>query len=192
MEYYYEQYVVSDEKKRNQKKKILLIVVMIVFILMSAFSFISIWFAGIGIELAIWIVMFLLSLASVFFIRRFRNRLDVDFDYILKDERLIVVRVFNRKTRKKYVDVEVKAISALGRVSGGNADRYMSMPQTKKLYANLSQDEDKVFYAFFASGTDRNLLFWEPDEQMLICFRRIIGRDIVDKRQIAGIDTRNA
>lgn len=185
MDIYYEQYLISDEKNRNKKKKILLGVAMGLFVLTSVAFFILFYLslmAGGGVtEILIMGFMFVLSVASFFVLRRQKNRLDVDFDYILKDERFIIVRVFNRKARKKYVEVDVKAIQALGKISGDNAGRYISMPQVKKMYANISEDEDKVYYAFFTNGPDRTVLFFEPNDEMLAFFRRIIGRDIVDK-----------
>ena len=127
--------------------------------------------------------MCVLSVVSVFFMRRQKIRMNVDFDYILKGDLFIVVRVFSRKQRKKYVDVGVKNIQAMGKISGDSADRYISMPQVKKLYASMSKDEDKVYYAFFTDGSDRTVLFFEPDGQMLTFFRRIMGRDIIDKEK---------
>ena len=187
MDIYYEQYVISGEKNRNKKKKIFLSVVMGLFILTSVVFFIFFYLSlmsGGTAEILIMGAMFALSVVSVFMLRRQKNRLDVDFDYILKDEKFVIVRVFNRKARKKYVEVDVKAIQAMGRLSGDNAGRYISMPQVKKLYANMSEDEDKVYYAFFTNGADRTVLFFQPDEQLLAFFKRIIGRDIVDKKTL--------
>ena len=181
MDIYYEQYIVCDDKNRNKKKKIFITIMMVIFILTAClFFFFAVWQQEL-VPMLIMGGMGILSVASVFLLRRQKIRFDVDFDYILRDETFIVVRVFSRKQRKKYTEVGVKSIQAMGRLSGDNAERYVSMPQVKKLYANMSEDEDKVYYAFFTSGADRTVLFFEPDDQMLTFFRRIMGRDIIDK-----------
>jgi len=183
---YYEQYIVCDDKSRNKKKKFFMTVMTVIFILMSIVFFLLFYLSlasGVITEIAIMGVICLLSIVSVFLLRRQRIRMNVDFDYILRGETFIVVQVFSKKQRKKFTEVGVKSIQAMGKLSGENADRYVSMPQVKKLYANTSEDEDKVYYAFYTSGSDRTVLFFEPDDQMLTFFRRIMGRDIIDKEK---------
>ena len=188
MDIYYEQYVVCGDNSRNKKKKIFMTIMMVIFILTACVFFLMGFMSCAGSESLnagpfIMLGMGVLSVVSVFFLRRQKIRMNVDFDYILRDEKFVVVRVFSKKQRKKYIEVGVKNIQAMGKISGDNADRYISMPQIKKIYANMSEDEDKVYYAFFTDGANRTVLFFEPDDQMLVFFRRIMGRDIIDKEK---------
>jgi hypothetical protein len=193
MDIYYEQYVIDDRKERNKGKKVLFRVFYyanIVFVaaaLLWLFMAFSInmtdgsspdWF---GIILSA--IFLVLTAASLFFVRRQKNSLDVDFDYILSDTRLRIVRVFNRRRRKLYIDVDVKKLAAYGPIAAEDSfNRYDHTPGVKKHYAVLTDDEKKVYFLYYSDGPDKTLVLFEPDETLLRNMRLAIGRDIMIKK----------
>ncbi|MDR1094118.1 MAG: hypothetical protein LBL66_08235 [Clostridiales bacterium] len=188
MDIYYEQYVIDDRKERNKGKKVLF----------TAFYYINIIFVAAAL---LWLflmfmtpsdslinlitsgIFLVLTAVSLFFVRRQKNSLDVDFDYILSDTRLRIVRVFNRRRRKLYLDVDVKKLAAYGPVTAEDSfNRYDHTPGVKKQYAVLSEDEKKIYFMYYTDGPDKTLVLFEPDETLLRNMRLAIGRDIVAKR----------
>ncbi|GHU98832.1 hypothetical protein FACS1894211_03230 [Clostridia bacterium] len=187
MEIYYEQYVIDDTKNRNHGKKIFFTVIFwvnAVFIALAALwlyltfltlteSFLPLIFPG---------VFLVLTAVSLFFVRRQKNSLDVDFDYILSGEKLRIIRVFNRRRRKLYLDIDVKKLATYGAVTVDSFNRYEKTPGVKKHYANLTQDETKIYFMYYTDGPDKTLVLFEPDETLLHNMRMAIGRDILTKK----------
>ena len=187
MEIYNEQYVINDDPKRNKKKKIVFLCLFI-FSLASAcvallMTYLQFAMDGLTVALILPAVMAVGLCVSAFFIRRFASRLDVDYDYILSGERFMVIRVFNKKRRKKYLELNIKNMGAMGSVKAEDSfNRYFATPQIKKLYANLTDDEEKLYFAYFSEGAEKSILIFQPDEQTLLCMRRVIGRDFLVKK----------
>ena len=197
MELYYEQYVIDDAKARNKGKKIFFTVMFalsIVFVAASALFLILTFFLPLAsdgsdasanfswAQLIIPAVVLVLSIVWLYFIRRFRARLDVDFDYILSGEQLRIIRVFNRTRRKLYLTINVKNLAAYGPVSVDSFERYDKTPGVKKRYVNITTDESKLYFMYYTDGADKSLVIFEPDETLLRDMRLAIGRDTMLKK----------
>ena len=189
MDIYYEQYIIDDAKTRNRGKKAMFTALFWVNVLFAVvaffYLFLTFMFLTADDSLLALIppaVLVVMTCVSLFFVYRFKNRLDVDFDYILSDTKLRIIRVFNRRRRKLYLEIDVKKLAAYGPVTVESFTRYEATPGVKKHYANLSEDEKKIYFMFYTDGADKTLVFFEPDETMLHNMRMAIGRDIISKK----------
>lgn len=186
MEIYHEQYVIDDAKERNRGKKTFFLVMYIVSIILVVGAVLFLFLNLLTAETIYPIIYALVSLAIFVFmlimVRRQRQRIDIDFDYVVTDEKFRIVKVFNRKKRKLLINIDIKIISAMGKVETDGFDRYFATPQIKKIFANLTTDESQLYFIYYVENGEKFIVITEFTDETLTYMRRAIGRDIMVKK----------
>ncbi len=117
------------------------------------------------------------------FIGKFINRTNLEFDYYLNGDLFRVVKVVNRKKRKKFVEIGLSTFQSVGRVTSEAYERYASFKGIKNEIAFCEvEDENEIVYIYYVVEGVPHLLHIQPDEVMLMSIRRGIPRiSVLDK-----------
>lgn len=108
---------------------------------------------------------------------------NLEFDYLLNDSMFRIVKVINRKKRKKLVELNVSSFESVGHISSEAYDRYAGSRDVKKLFALTDyDDEDAVYYIFYTLNGAKYLLHIAPDNDMIMGIRKSLPRmTVADK-----------
>lgn len=120
---------------------------------------------------------------AFFFIGRFVSNSNLEYDYLLNNGMFRIVKVINRKKRKKMLELDISAVENIGKLESDNYDRYAQSKDVKKLYAICNyENEENIVYMYYSKEGTRYLLHIEPNEEMMIAIRRSVPRiSIMDK-----------
>ena len=121
--------------------------------------------------------------AAFILIGKYINSTNLEFDYYLNGDLFRVVKVINRKKRKKFVEISLSAVESIGRVTSDAYDRYVVDKGIKNEIAFCEvDDESDIIYVFYVIEGVKHLLHIQPDEVMLMSLRRGIPRiSVLDK-----------
>lgn len=195
MEVYFEQSVanpnIDKHRKRTQVLTVLRYVCIGVAVVIAMFG----WLMPIGnVEgtnplLAILWVLLLIVLGmapfilAFFFLGRIIANGNLEFDYVLSGNLFRVVKVVNRKKRKKLLETQVSGFESLGHINSEAYDRYASTKEIKKLFAvGNYDDEDLLYYIYYVSDGNKYLLHFAPNNDMIMALRKSVTRiTVLDK-----------
>lgn len=193
MDVYAEQSISNEGIDKHRKRTKILTVVRYVCIAAVIFLFFLFWLLPAQSEgnVALQFLMnflFCLFMAVPFvfafiFIGRFINRTNVEFDYYLNGDLFRIVKVVNRKKRKKFVEIGLSTFESVGRVTSDAYERYASFKGIKNEIAFCEvEDENEIVYIYYVLEGVPHLLHIQPDEVMLMSIRRGIPRiTVLDK-----------
>lgn len=108
---------------------------------------------------------------------------NLEFDYYLNGSTFRIVKVVNRKKRKKMVEVNTSVFESLGHISAEAYERYAGSKDVKKLFAITDyEDEDSVYYIYYSFNGTKYLLHIAPSNDMVMALRKSVARiTILDK-----------
>lgn len=95
----------------------------------------------------------------------FRDRIKTEYEYTFTNGIMDFAKVFNNKKRKALGTMNIRNVEACGYVDSGSFRRYLSMPQIKRTNWFLNRDA-KLFYFYYVKNSEKNLLIFEPSEEM--------------------------
>lgn len=116
-------------------------------------------------------------------IGKYINKTNLEFDYYLNGDLFRIVKVVNRKKRKKFVEIGLSTFESVGRVTSDAYERYASFKGIKNEIAFCEvEDENEIVYVYYVLEGVPHLLHIQPDEVMLMSIRRGIPRiTVLDK-----------
>jgi hypothetical protein len=129
----------------------------------------------------------LLAIPCLFFgayviIKVWRDKTSTEYDYVLNAGKLRIVKIFNRRRRKKFLYLDVKSFEVMGKIDSKSLHRYESMRGVKKRLAVVNfHKEDDIYFVFIPQGEEKMLLYFEPDEGMIRAIRINLAKDIMLK-----------
>ncbi|HEY8423211.1 MAG TPA: hypothetical protein VIL23_00405 [Clostridia bacterium] len=134
------------------------------------------------VNVLIWLLMPASLFLGAFFAKKALNAINPIFDYVLNGKDFYILRILDNSKRKKYLQINVSQMSAMGKISLNSYRRYSADPNIKKIYAlTNSQNEDNIYYLLYTDSGNKKLLHFEPNQECIMHLRRAIGRDIVSK-----------
>lgn len=190
MDVYFEQSVenenIDKHKKRTSVLTIVRYILLALVVIIALVAFCTLQIVSV-ITTIINIVIDLLIIApfiiTYIFIGKLLVRSNLEYDYLLNGDVFRIVKVINRKKRKKLIEISVASFESIGRVTSENYDRYAASREIKKIFAicNL-EEEDKLFYIYFIKDGVKSLLHIQPNDEMILSLRRSIPRiTVMDK-----------
>ena len=112
--------------------------------------------------------------AYIFF---FHDRLLTEFEYTFTNGALDFAEVYNNKKRKSLGSLNVKTVEAFGKVSSGSFQRYLKMPDVKRMNWFLNRDAE-LYYFFFSKDSQKKMIILEPSEEMVSMIQQYIPRGV--------------
>lgn len=117
---------------------------------------------------------------------------NLEFDYLLNGSMFRIVKVINRKKRKKLVELNVSSFESLGHISSEAYDRYAGSRDVKKLFALTDyENEDTVYYIYYTLNGNKYLLHIAPNNEMIMALRKSVGRITVLDKSFKIMTTEN-
>ena len=193
VETYFEQSNSCENPNANKGKKIFFKVLYYSFLVLGFILFIIIfglpmfsadmpWYQAL-VGVLLWMIMPISLFLGAFFVKKILNNLDSVFDYVLNGREFYIMRITNSSKRKKFLQVNVSQMTAIGKISLDSYERYAADPNIKKVYALTNpQNEDNIFYMFYNDSPKKILLHFEPNEECIMNIRRTLGRDIISRK----------
>ncbi len=193
MDVYAEQSIGNPSIDKHRKRTKILIVIRYISIAAVIFLFFLFWMLPAQNEGNVWLQFLMNFLLCVFlavpfvfafiFIGKYINRTNVEFDYYLNGDLFRIVKVVNRKKRKKFVEIGLSTFESVGRVTCDAYERYASFKGIKNEIAFCEvEDESDIIYIYYVLEGVPHLLHIQPDDLMLMSLRRGIPRiTVLDK-----------
>ena len=123
------------------------------------------------------LVVTLVSAGIAAYIFFFHDRLLTEFEYTFTNGALDFAEVYNNKKRKSLGSLNVKTVEAFGKVSSGSFQRYLKMPDVKRMNWFLNRDAE-LYYFFFSKDSQKKMIILEPSEEMVGMIQQYIPRGV--------------
>lgn len=130
---------------------------------------------GFSMGMIIDIVITLLMIAACVLTFLYKDRIKTEYEYTFTNGVLDFAKVFNNRKRKALGTMNVRNVEALGMVSSGSFNRYLSMPGIKRINWFINRDAE-LFYLYFQKDGAKSLMVIEPSEAMRTMIIRAAGQ----------------
>ena len=191
MDIFYEQNVVNPNIDKHNKRtrvfsvlRTVFLIIGIVLILLLGGSITSPFTVPkVIIGFAIAILSGVPFILAYILLTKFLRNSNSEYDYILNNGSMKIVRVILRNKRKLAFTVRLDAVEAVGRITCEAYERLAASKDLKKQFAVCDySDENSIVYVLYRSEGENFLLHIMPDEQMVSAMRRSLPRmGIMDK-----------
>ena len=128
--------------------------------LTSAFS----WFS---------LIVILISAGIAVYTWFFHDKLLTEYEYTFTNGSLDFAEVYNNKKRKSLGSLNVRNVEAFGKVNSSSFQRYLNMPEVKRMNWFLNR-EAELYYFYFTKDTARKMIIMEPSEEMVDYIRKYL------------------
>ena len=126
---------------------------------------------------------FAVFLASGIILGKIKDKLYVDYDYTFVSGSIRFSRVIKNVKRKNILQFETSSIEKLGRYGSDTFERYMIMPDKKKvvLTSNIEPEDGKGFYYIVANVNGQKYIFvLECSETFISYVIRYSNRTVIE------------
>lgn len=96
----------------------------------------------------------------------FHDKLRLEYEYTFTNGALDFAEVYNNKKRKSLGSLNTRNIEAFGKVSGNAFQRYLNMPNVKRMNWFLNRDAE-LYYFFFGKDGVKKMIILEPSQEMV-------------------------
>ena len=162
MDHFHEEVVVKKSTTLNRLVYMLSWVVLILFSILSLSGF-QVVLRAFSLPSVI-ITLFFAAAAVCIFL--FNDRLLTEYEYTFTNGALDFAQVFNNKKRKSLGSLNLKTVEAFGKVNSGSFQRYLKMPDLKKMNWFLNRDAE-LYYFFFSKDSVKKMIIFEPSEELV-------------------------
>lgn len=159
MDYFYEQLVTTKKSIIYTMTRIFFFVfIAIALIFISSFNVTGFVMGGIFAALAV----------GFFFLKQ---KLYVEFEYIITNGSVDIDRIIEANKRKRLIEFNIKDVELLGREDSDEVKSFQNKPN-KKLDCIASSNNDKIYVAYLTMGEERCTIRFTPNQKFLdICFK---------------------
>lgn len=159
-------------KKKNSLNRIVYYISWVVMIMSALFAFLELQVLIRAFDVYSLIIT-LISAGIAVYIFLFHDRLLTEYEYTFTNGSLDFAEVYNNKKRKSLGSLNVKTVDAFGKVSSGSFQRYLNMPDVKRMNWFLNR-EAELYYFFFSKDSAKKMIILEPSEEMVKLIRQYI------------------
>lgn len=191
MDVYFEQSLTNDNIDKHSKRtktltviRYVCIAVIVLIVLLAITLLIDISsVASFFVSLLLVLLMMAPFVLTYILLGRMIANGNLEFDYLLNGSMFRIVKVINRKKRKKLVELNVSSFESLGHISSEAYDRYAGSRDVKKIFALTDyENEDTVYYIYYTLNGTKYLLHIAPNNEMIMALRKSVGRiTVLDK-----------
>ena len=95
----------------------------------------------------------------------YKDRVRTEYEYTFTNGTLDFAAVYNNRKRKALGTMNLKNITACGKVASGSFNRYINMQGIKRSNWFVNREAD-LFYIYFEKESNKRIIIIEPSEQM--------------------------
>ena len=103
----------------------------------------------------------------------FHDKLLTEYEYTFTNGALDFAEVYNNKKRKSLGSLNVRNVEAFGKVNSSSFQRYLNMPEVKRMNWFLNR-EAELYYFYFTKDSDKKMIILEPSEEMVSYIRKYL------------------
>ena len=184
MDYYYEETVEMRNSKTRTALRMMLAVVTPVFLFFGLYYIIYLpWWTQADESylpfIIIGILLISIGLAAWFL----RYRLVYDFDYILVNGEIKIVKILSKRTRKLFADVKGLQIGKIGRYNSEDYKALVANPKIKPVFASPNKPEDwkSGYYISYQGVNGTCLLVLECKGEFIATLLKYGNRSVLEK-----------
>jgi hypothetical protein len=111
------------------------------------------------------IAVTLLMIASAVLVFLYKDRIKTEYEYTFTNGTMDFAKVFNNRKRKNLGTMNVRNVEACGMVSAGAFQRYLKMPNIKRINWFVNRDAE-LFFLYFQKDAVKSLMILEPSAEM--------------------------
>ncbi len=186
MELYYEDGAKMRDKKKA-KIRLTVIAVISAAIFLSSFMFLFFSFQKTGegsysVELLPRILSALLIALSVFVWIK-KDEVVYDYDYILVNGEIKIVKVINEKRRRLKYDIKPSQISKVGRYDSESFKRLAANPKIKPAAATPNKnydDPDSLYYIAFSGKDKTEIVILECKYEFIYNLMKFLNKSVLE------------
>ena len=173
MDHFLEEVAVKQRNTVNRIAYYLSWIVMIVSALLAMFL-LQVVFRQFDVVTLIMTLVFAGIAVYIFF---FHDKLLTEYEYTFTNGALDFAEVYNNRRRKSLGSLNVKTVDAFGKVSSGSFQRYLKMPDVKRMNWFLNR-EAELYYFFFSKDSNKKMIIFEPSEEMVGMIKQYIPHGV--------------
>ncbi len=166
------------KKKRKVKDRIIFIVTLLLVILIPVL-FIVLAKMQILIAYFIYIAFFLL-LFGVWLVWFIRTNQNVEYEYQMVQEVIVVSKITAKRKRKEIVKIDVKLFDRLAKAKDDSV-KNLNFMKVYEACADFSDEENTYYAVYQHPAYGRTALFFTPNEKILNAMKPYLKKDIVLK-----------
>ena len=102
-----------------------------------------------------------------------KDTLKTEYEYTFTNGSLDFAQVFNNRKRKNLGTMNLKNITACGKVASGSFNRYINMTGVKKSNWFFNREAD-LFYIYFEKEGNKRIIILEPSNEMVDMIRHAV------------------
>ena len=166
-----DQFMEQVATKRNTGAQTVMLGIAWVFIVISGlygmllFSSVTAAFSVSTVSGIIQIVFTVLFVGAAVLGYLYKDRLRTEYEYTFTNGQLDFAAVYNNRKRKALGTMNLKNISACGKVTSGSFNRYINTPGIKRSNWFVNREAD-LFYIYFEKEGNKRIIIMEPNEEM--------------------------
>ena len=103
------------------------------------------------------------------------DRFLTEYEYTFTNGALDFAEVYNNKKRKSLGSLNVRNVECFGKVSSTQFNRYLNMPDVKRMNWFLNREAELYFF-YFSKDSSRKMIVLEPSEEMVGYIRQYLPR----------------
>ena len=189
MEIFYEKNVVNESIDKHKKRNTVFNVIRIISIVLLVFEvyFFITWQpipvdkGALAVVLSILASLVLISfpVCILLVFTRLLKRLNAEYDYYIFGDVFRIVRVENRKKRKKILEVPLSAVSSIGLVESESYDKFAADKTIKNVHA-FCNDEALLGYFMLSHDGEKKLVTLELDNEFIANLKKAVSLSTFD------------
>ncbi len=180
---------VEKKKKKNTVLKIVRIVLLILIVVSAIFAYINIINAklkpisGFIINLIFSLLFVVPFILGFIFVGKYIANFNMEYDYILIDGQMRIVKVINRSKRRIFTTINFADVESVGRLDCDAYERYAQSKEIKKQFAICDyENEENIAYIYYNKDGAKFLMHIEPNDELVLAIKRSVPRvSVIDK-----------
>lgn len=189
MEVFYEKNIINESIDKHKKRNTIFNVIRIVSIVLLVIEvyFFVVWQpipfdkGALAVTLCIFASLVLISfpVCVLLIFTRLLKRLNAEYDYYILGDIFRIVRVENRKKRKKMLETPLSAISSIGLVESEAYDKFDIDKTIKKIHA-FCNDDALLGYIMLSDDGEKKLVTIELDNEFIVNLKKTVSLSVFD------------
>lgn len=189
MEVFYEKNIINESIDKHKKRNTIFNVIRIVSIVLLVIEvyFFVVWQpipfdkGAFAVTLCIFASLVLISfpVCVLLVFTRLLKRLNAEYDYYILGDIFRIVRVENRKKRKKMLETPLSAISSIGLVESEAYDKFDVDKTIKKIHA-FCNDDALLGFIMLSDDGEKKLVTIELDNEFIVNLKKTVSLSVFD------------
>ncbi len=173
MDNFYEQVVIKKNRMVNDLIYYVLYVFMIISGILGLLNLQGLIYSFSWVAL----LYTILVLGSAVLIYLKKGEIRTEFEYTFTNGEIDYAKVFNNEKRKNLGTMNVRNVSAFGKVNSEKFRAIINTPNIRKKNWFLNRDSE-LYYFYFVKDDNKNIIIIEPDMEMVNLIKKYLPQGV--------------